>query len=177
MHAFPCSPLVWATNILPLTGPGLRSTVQILASTKTAGIKNAESQLSRVPWPGNSRMLFTFQPVLWVLQQPHKHSHSLQLATHTELAHHYIQYALSFFLSPRGFLQSTTWTHQSTEIALERAASHIEVTHPPCIFLLLANRSTTLIWGIWVMSSHYLSMEEITWFCQCHASYLKVRTL
>jgi len=25
------------------------------------------------------------------LQQPHKHSHSLQLATDTELAHHYIQ--------------------------------------------------------------------------------------
>jgi len=40
-------------------------------------------------------MQFTFQPALRALQQPHKHSHSLQLATHTELAHHYIQYALS----------------------------------------------------------------------------------
>jgi len=29
-------------------------------------------------------MTFTFQPALWVLQQPHKHSHSLQLATHIE---------------------------------------------------------------------------------------------
>ena len=47
-------------------------------------------------------MLFTFQPALWTLQQPHKHSPSLQLATHTQLAHHYIEYALwtlSAFLS------------------------------------------------------------------------------
>jgi len=34
---------------------------------------------------------FTFQPALRALQQPHKHSHSLQLATDTEVAHHYIQ--------------------------------------------------------------------------------------
>ena len=27
-----------------------------------------------VPWPGNFWMLFTFQPALQVLQQPHKHS-------------------------------------------------------------------------------------------------------
>ena len=39
-----------------------------------------KGQLSRVPWPGNSWMPFTFQPTLWVLQQPHKHSYSLQLA-------------------------------------------------------------------------------------------------
>jgi len=50
-----------------------------------------KGQLSRVPWPGNSWMPFTFQPALRVLQQPHKHLHSLQLATDTELAHHYIQ--------------------------------------------------------------------------------------
>jgi len=34
-----------------------------------------KGQLSRVSWPGNSWMPFTFQPALWVLQQPHKHSH------------------------------------------------------------------------------------------------------
>jgi len=45
-------------------------------------------QLSRVPWSGNLWMPFTFQPALWVLQQPHKHSHSLQLATDTQLAYH-----------------------------------------------------------------------------------------
>ena len=39
-------------------------------------------------------MPFTFQPSLQVLQQPDKHSYSLQLPTHTELAHHYIQYML-----------------------------------------------------------------------------------
>ena len=46
-----------------------------------------KGQLSRVPWQGNAWMPFTFQPALQVLQQPHKHSHSLMLATHTELAH------------------------------------------------------------------------------------------
>ena len=34
-------------------------------------------------------MLFTFQ-------QPHKHSHSLQLAIHTQLAQHYIQQEAKF---------------------------------------------------------------------------------
>jgi len=50
-----------------------------------------KGQLSRVPWSGNSRMPFTFQPALWALQQPHKHSHSLQQAIHAQLARHYIQ--------------------------------------------------------------------------------------
>jgi len=50
-----------------------------------------KGQLSRVPWSGNSWMPFTFQPALRALQRPHKHPHSLQLATDTELAHHYIQ--------------------------------------------------------------------------------------
>ena len=63
----------------------------ILASMKWAGPRIPKGQLSRVPWLGNAWMSFTFQPTLRVLQQPHKHSHSLQLATHTELAHHYIQ--------------------------------------------------------------------------------------
>jgi len=51
-----------------------------------------------VPWPGNSSMPFTFQPALQALQQPHKHSRSLQQATDTELAHqwhHYIKNAFS----------------------------------------------------------------------------------
>jgi len=50
-----------------------------------------KGQLSTVPWPGNSWMPFTFQPALWACQQPHKHSHSLQPAIHTQLGHHYIQ--------------------------------------------------------------------------------------
>jgi len=48
---------------------------KILASTKWAGP-------SRVPWPENLWMPFTFQPALWALQQPHKHSHSLQLCSY-----------------------------------------------------------------------------------------------
>jgi len=52
------------------------------------------------------------------------------------------------------------------DMAPERAASLIKVTHPP--FLLLppwenVNRSTTLINSTWLASS-WLSMREITWF-------------
>jgi len=54
----------------------------------------SKGQLSRIPWLGNTWMLFTFQPALQVIQQPHKHSLSLQLATDTQLGHHYIHYAL-----------------------------------------------------------------------------------
>ena len=137
-----------------------------------------KGQLSRVPWPVNSWMLFTFQPALQVLQQPHKHLHSLQLANHTQLAYRYIQYALwtlsVFFLF---VFQSTMWPYQSTEMALERAASHIKVTRSPGLFRLppweIVSRSTTLIYGTWVRSSHYLFMRKITWFRWCHASYLK----
>jgi len=49
----------------------------------------------QLSWPGHSWMPFTFRPAFRALQQPHKHSHSLQLVIHTEQAHHYIQYALS----------------------------------------------------------------------------------
>jgi len=62
-------------KLLPLTGPGLRPNVQ--NSRKSAGPRMLEGQLSRVPWPGNSWMPFTFQPALRALQ------------------HHYIQQALS----------------------------------------------------------------------------------
>jgi len=40
-------------------------------------------------------MPFTFQPALQALQQSHKHSHSLQPAIPTQLAHPYLQLALS----------------------------------------------------------------------------------
>jgi len=47
---------------------------------------------------------------------------------------------------------------QTTKMTLERAASHIKVTCPPCLFWLLpwenVNRSTTLIYSMWVTSSH-----------------------
>jgi len=53
-----------------------------------------KGQLSRVPWPGNSWMPFTFQPALRAIHQPHKHSYSLQLATDTSL--HSIGFINSF---------------------------------------------------------------------------------
>jgi len=56
-----------------------------------------------LPWPGNSWMPFTFQAALLALQQPHKHSHSLQLAIHTQLAHHYnMHYELFHFWTTSG---------------------------------------------------------------------------
>ena len=86
-------------------------------------------------------MPLTFQPALWALQQPHNHSHPLQLATDTEVAHRYIQ------LFP--LFQSTVQPYQSTKMALERAASRIKVTCAPRLFWLLpwenVNRSTNLI--------------------------------
>jgi len=66
----------------PLDG-GLLS--KVLASTKIGGPRMPKGQHSRG----------CHIAALWALQQPHKHSHSLQLANHTQLAHHYIQYALS----------------------------------------------------------------------------------
>jgi len=53
------------------------------------------------------------QPALWALQQPHKHSHSLQLANHTQLAHHYFNGFFSFKskrISPK--YQATTSKHR-----------------------------------------------------------------
>ena len=48
-------------------------------------------------------MPFTFQAALFALQQPHKHSHSLQLAIHTQLAHHYnMLYELFHFWTTSG---------------------------------------------------------------------------
>ena len=116
----PLGQRVLATNLLPLIGPGLNC---------------PKSQLVR-----------------------NIHTHSSQLFT-LKLAHHYIQQALStlsfffwvvcFFFGPRGFLRSTTRPHQSTARPLERAANHIKVTHPPCLFRLPpwenVNRSITLI--------------------------------
>ena len=123
---------------------------KILASTKMGGPRMLKGQLSRAPWPGNSRMLFTFQLALCVLQQPHKNSHSLQLAiyshgTKTHKSLHSIYWYMLYepfpcvcvCFSSRVFLQSTTQPHQRPRITLERATSHIKVTCPPCLFQLL----------------------------------------
>jgi len=81
-----------------------------------------KGQLSRVPWPGNSWMPFTFQPALQAPQQPHKHSNSLQQAIHSLIAHHYIQQTLltlSVFFFPKGFFKVP--------------CGHIKVTCPPSV--------------------------------------------
>jgi len=80
-----------------------------------------KGQLSRVPWPGNLWMPFIFQAALQVLQQPDKHSYSLQLATHTELAHHYIHCFINSF-SVLFFFKSKRISskYQLHEMALEK---------------------------------------------------------
>ena len=92
-----------------------------------------KGQLSRVPWPGNSQMLFTFLPASAAPQAfkltPASYSHQ----TSTSLATFNMLYELFFFKSKR-ILQSTT---HSTKVTLERDPSHIKVTHPPCLFWLL----------------------------------------
>ena len=127
-----------------------------------------KGQLSRVPWPGSCRRLFTFQAVLRPLQQTHKHSCSLHLAIHTQIAHRHIQSArIASYLkkkkkkkkkSVQTNLQSTARPHQSTDLKLERAASRIKERSPPCLFRLLpwenVNRSITLNNCMRVMSSH-----------------------
>ena len=107
------------------------------ANTKIGGGARKVSFLEYL-CPGNSWMPFTFQAALQALQQPHKHSHSLQLAIHTEpsTSLHSICFVsslcFSFFIEVQiGFLQSTAQPHQSTEMAFERAASHIKLTPLP----------------------------------------------
>jgi len=56
--------------------------------------------------------------------------------------------------------------HQSTEMALDKATSHIIVTHPSCFFWLPPwenkNRSTTLIYSIeWC---HLINYSWEKWF-------------
>ena len=131
------------------------------ASMKMGRPTMLKGQLSRVSRLGNSWMPFTFQPALWALQQPHKHSQSLQQAIRIELAHHYIEYALSTlstFCKYNRILQSTVRPHQSTEMALERVASHIKMTCLHCLFQLPpwenVNRSTTLIYHTWHLMNY-----------------------
>ena len=94
--AFPRSPLgyrVLATHLAtPSHQPSPATKPAKFAPTrKWAGPVMPKGQLSRVPWPGSCRILFTFQAVLRSLQQTHKHSCSLHLAIHTQIAHRYIQ--------------------------------------------------------------------------------------
>jgi len=63
-----------------------------------------------------SRKLFDavhFPACFSELQQPNKHSYSLQLANHTQLVHHFIQNALGTLSIPYRLVK-----HALTEIAL-----------------------------------------------------------
>jgi len=53
---------------------------------KWVGPRMLKAQLSRVPWPGNSWMTFTFQPALQVPQQPHKCSRSLSSSQQAQVS-------------------------------------------------------------------------------------------
>ena len=124
-----------------------------------------KGQLSRVPWPGNSLMPFTFSLASAAPQTfthtPSSYSHSTSTSLHSL---GFINSFCFFFLSPRVFLQSTMQPHQSAAKPLERAASHIKVTCPPCLFWLPpwenVNQSTTLIHCMWVMYLINYSWEK-----------------
>jgi len=86
-------------------------------------------------------MLFAFHLAPRALRQPYKHSHSLQLATHTELVHHYLHYLqyvyhlfppFSFFKVLKDFFKVLHSHLKASNGTLERAVNHIKVTRPPC---------------------------------------------
>jgi len=87
---------------------------KILASMKWAGPRMPKGQLSRVPWPGNTWMPFTFQPALRALSAapqtstltPATYSHSLQLPKCTQLVHHFVNMLMDFFKVP---LATSKW--------------------------------------------------------------------
>jgi len=117
-----------------------------------------KGQLSRVPWPGNSWMPFTFQPAVRVLQQPQKHSHSFQLAIHTELCSTLLVSLLSicfinsfhfffFFLSKRIY---SARPYQSTEMTLDRTSSHINNSNLPYVSAFY-NQNFTVILNLLVL--------------------------
>ena len=126
---------------------------------KWARPRMLKGQLSTVPWPGNSRMPFTFQPACSSGSSAAPQTFTLTLASYshrTSTSLHsicFINPSIFFcsfsLLSSRGFLQSTAQPHQSTELALERAASHIKETHPPTLSRLLpqenVNRSNNYL--------------------------------
>jgi len=66
----------------------------------------SKGQLCRVPWPGNSWVLFTFQPALRASAAP----------------------------QTKGFLQSTAQPHQSTKMELETATSHTSKWHTLSVY-------------------------------------------
>ena len=68
-----------------------------------------KGQLSRIHWPGNSLMLFTFQPAFRDFSSPT----NTPLANHTQRVHHYIQNALGTLSIPYRLVK-----HALTEIAL-----------------------------------------------------------
>jgi len=95
--------------------------------------------LSRVPWPGNPWMPFTFQPALQAFQQSHKHSHSLQQATHIELAHHYaliINFFHFFFKSKRISTKYRVATSKRCQATWKGRRPHQSGT--PCLLILVA---------------------------------------
>ena len=100
-------------------------------------------------------MPFTFQPALNLGALLAPQTFLLTAASYSHSTSSAVQlFPFSFFfllLCVRGFLPSIAWPRQNME-ALERVASHVKVTFPPCLFRLPpwenVNRSTTLIYSM-----------------------------
>ena len=146
-----CSPLgqrVLATNLLPLTGPGLRPTVQH-SSQYENGWRLECRKVNFIEYLGQGTLGCNSLSSLFFMRfssPTNIHTHSTNLVALNQ----HITTVNRLYQLFRGFLQSTVWPHQSTARPLERAASHIKVTRPPCLFQLPpwenANRSTTVIY-------------------------------
>jgi len=121
-----------------------------------------KGQLSRVLWPGNSWMPFTFQPALRVLQQPHKtitftpasYSHWTSRSLHS------ICFINSFLL--KGFFQSTAQPRQNAARPFERATSHIKVTPPVAPYREMWQ---CLTWGQMALADLPLHTHRCTHTC------------
>ena len=87
------------TTILCFPTAAATKPAKFALTRKWAGPVMPKGQLSKVPWPGSCRRLFTFQAVLRPLQQTHKHSCSLHLAIHTKIALPYCSPARLFVAS------------------------------------------------------------------------------
>ena len=118
-----------------------------------------KGQLSRVPWPGNSGMLFTFQPALRVLQQLHKNIHtpapaSLSHSTKTSLRSICFMntFRLLFFKSKKVFFKVLCGHIKALKWHLNGPLAIPKYTCLPSIILVASvgkvNRSTTPIYGM-----------------------------
>ena len=152
-----------ATNVLPLSQPSQQAThTKFNLAWKWARPRMLRGQLSRVPWPGNSWMPFTFQPALQQFSSPTRFTLTPANYSHwTNTSLHSIcfinSFGLFFFTSKRISPKYWTATFKCRQANWKGCRSHQSDT-PPCWFWLplweKVNRSRNLINSMRVTSSY-----------------------